>query len=216
MISMKWRKMMKKHIITEMILVIAFIGVCFWNVRQQQDVVFFRETVAALKEKQKDYKEKKQQLIFENERLSDEIMDTSKSLKEIHEKSVNDETNVDSNSEFINIVTKLFKANLNFTPENYEERKKEVSSYLSDDLSEEYFGQKRNTYQDSKKTFTKLVTLELFPKYQKNKEIEGLVIAHYESKQSDQNWTEAMNIFKVKYSGEIKKVTNIINLGSGY
>lgn len=206
---------MKKHLLIELSLVIVFLGVGFWNIRQQHDVLSLRETVQFLKEEQKGSKEKEQRLLSENERLSDEAKAVSESLKEIRQKYVNAGTNVDLNSEFINIVTKLFEANLNFTPENYNDKKKEVSSYLSEELRKKYFGQERKTYQDANGTSSKLESISVYIKSSTNGALEGVAIVYYRSKKDNQGWINGMTIFKVTYTTESKQITEIVNLGNG-
>lgn len=204
----------EKHIMIELVLVILFGVVSFWNVTKHQDTVSLRETAATLKKENKEYKTKRQQLLSENERLSDQATTTSESLKRVQQKYANSGTDTDLNSEFTDAVTKVFAANLNFTPENYKERKKEVSSYLSDDLNKEYFGQKRNTYQDANGTTSRLESLEVYPKEIQKDHLEGLLVVGFKSKQRGQEWTAQENIFKVIYNIETKKIEEILNLGN--
>ncbi|MFI3618588.1 hypothetical protein [Enterococcus avium] len=207
---------MKKHLLIELSLVIVFMGASFWNVRQQQEAVSLRETVVALKEQEKDSKAKRQHLISEKEYLSDEVAATSKALKTAEKKFDRAEANRGLNTEFINVVTKLFKANLNFTPENYDDRKKEVSNYLSEELNKDFFGQKRTTYQNVNGTSSKLESLEIYSKSHQDDEIIGLSVVYHKSKENGQDWSKGMNIFKVTYNKKSKKIVDIINLGSGY
>ncbi|MGM0123623.1 hypothetical protein IGI37_000995 [Enterococcus sp. AZ194] len=71
-----------------------------------------------------------------------QLVASSKTLKEFQNQNNNSGGDNDTNTEFINIVTKWFKASLNFTPENYAERKQEVSGHLSDDLKKSVFWSK--------------------------------------------------------------------------
>ncbi|WP_438782153.1 hypothetical protein [Enterococcus sp. DIV0187] len=198
----------------ELVLVILFGVMSFFNIQQQQETVSQKEAIATIKKENKEYKTKEQQLLSENERLSDQVTTASNSLKKVQQKYVNSGTDADLNSEFIDVVTKLFEANLNFTPENYEDRKKEVSNYLSEELNKEYFGQSRNTYQDANGTFSKLESLEVYPKGMQSNKAEGLVVVYYKSKQNKQNWIKGMNTFKVMFDVDKKKVISILNLGS--
>ena len=205
---------MKKHMMIELVLVILFGVMSFFNIQQQQETVSQKEAIATIKKENKEYKTKEQQLLSENERLSDQVTTASNSLKKVQQKYVNSGTDADLNSEFIDVVTKLFEANLNFTPENYEDRKKEVSNYLSEELNKEYFGQSRNTYQDANGTFSKLESLEVYPKGMQSNKAEGLVVVYYKSKQNKQNWIKGMNTFKVMFDVDKKKVISILKLGS--
>ncbi|WP_242550648.1 hypothetical protein [Enterococcus hulanensis] len=213
---MEWGEMMRKRVLIELVLTLIILGVSFWNIRQQQESVFFEETIANLKEKQKVSKRSTDRLISENERLSYEVSESSKILKKTRQIYNNSGTNLDLNSEFVNVVTKLFAANLNFTPENYVDRKNEVSGFLSEELSKEYFGENRKTYQDANDTTSKLVSLDIYTKGLQQDDLEGLVVIYYKSKHSDQDWIRGMNIFKITYNSKSEKVTNIINLGSEY
>jgi hypothetical protein len=95
-------------------------------------------------------------------------------------------------------------------------RRKEVSSYLTENLNKKYFGQKRKTYQNANGTFSKLESLEIYPKEAQGTEIEGLVVACYENKHDGYDWIIGKNIFKVQCNNEIKKFTNITSPGSYY
>ncbi|EOH72108.1 hypothetical protein [Enterococcus malodoratus] len=207
---------MRKHKFIDLFLILVILAISFWNVTQQQEKVSLKESVAALNEKNKELVDKEKDLHHENERLSKQAEESSESLKKIQRQCINSGVDVDLNTDFINIVTKLFEANLNFTPKNYEDRKQEVSGYLSDELNKEYFGQKRNTYQDANGTISQLESLEVYTKGVQEGIIEGLVIVHHRSKQNGEIWTNGMNIFKVFYSNEFEKFVKIENLGSRY
>lgn len=207
---------MAKHRLIELALVLVIIGVSFWNVKQQQEAVSLRESVVALNEDNKELVAKEEKLIYENKNLVKQVTAASDSLKIIQKQYTNSGQNNDLTTEFVNFVSRLFEVNLNFTPENYEDSKQKVSSYLSDELNKEYFGQSRNTYQDANDTFSKLESVEVYPKSVQNDEMNGLVVVYHKSKKSDQDWIKGMNIFEVSYSIELKKVTKIINLGNGY
>jgi len=205
---------MKKHLLVELVLIIILLGIGFWNVKQQQETISLREETDILKEEQKSLLEEKEELFSENERLSDQAVASSESLKKFQQECTNKEITIDLNAEFTDVVTKLFEANLNFTPENFDERKKEVSNYLSEELSKEYFGQKRNTYQDANDTLSKLESLYIYFNGSQSKNSEGLIVVHYKNKKNGQEWRKARNIFKIKYNRESKKVIEIVNLGS--
>lgn len=207
---------MKKKGLTELVLVLFVLGVSFWNVKQQQETLSLREAISVLDEDKKELKLKEEELIKENDQLTKQVASLSKSLKEFQKQKNNSGADTDVNTEFINIVTKLFKTNLNFTPENYDDRKHEVSGYLSEELIKEYFGQSRNTYQDANDTISQLIYLEVYSKGIRENDIEGIVVAYHKSKRSNQNWINGMNIFKVTYDSDSKKVIKIINLGTGY
>lgn len=207
---------MRKQILIKLIFVVVTLGIGFWNVKQQQETVSLKESIAVLNKKNKDLADKEEELHQENERLAKQAEDSSESLKKVQRQCINSGLDVDLNTDFINIVTKLFEANLNFTPENYEDRKHEVSGYLSDELKKEYFGQRRKTYQNANGTSSKLETLEVYPKKIRDNELEGLVVVSYKSKKSNKNWINGMNIFKVNFNVEKKKLVKIINLGSSY
>ncbi|MBO0451129.1 hypothetical protein [Candidatus Enterococcus murrayae] len=205
---------MKKNRIVELTLLIIILGIGFWNVKQQQKILYLRSSVESLVDDNKNLKVKQNELISENDRLEKAAESSAESLKRIQKEIAN--TGVDLNDEFITFVSKLFEANLNFSPNNYSDRKKTVSGYLSDELIKEYFGQGRNTYQESNHTNSKLESIEVYPKGIQNSKLSGLVVVYYKSKQVDQDWMEGMNIFKVTYDSHTKKVTEIENLGSGY
>lgn len=213
---MEWRMRMKKHLVIELTLIISLSVVSFWNVKQQQETVFQKEAIVDLKKENKEYKTKEQQLLLENEHLSDQAKSASTSLEKVQQEYANLGIDTDLNTEFTNVVTKLFEANLNFTPENYEDKKKEVSSYLSEELNKEYFGQKRKTYQNANGTFSKTESIEIYPRGMQNFELESLIVIDYKSKQSGQDWIKGMNIFRVTYDIKIRKFKKIVNLGNGY
>lgn len=200
----------------EAILILTILGCSFWNIQKQQENVSLRESVANQDEKQKELKQKQEKLLQENDQLSEKNTAYFESIKKMQKAEKNLGVDSDLNMEFINIVTNLFEANLNFTPENFEQRKKEVALYLSEKLNKEYFGQKRNTYQDANNTASKLESLEVYSKGKDNQEIEGLIVTKYKCKQRDQDWVKGMNIFKLIYDNESKKIIKIDNLGSSF
>ncbi|MFR3287075.1 MAG: hypothetical protein ACLTQU_07160 [Enterococcus casseliflavus] len=209
---------MKKHVLIEAILILTILGCSFWNIQKQQENVSLRESVANQDEKQKELKQKQEKLLQENEHLTDEAVECSESLMEMQKADVEAKTGTDknSNSDFINVVTKLFEANLNFNPENYADKKKEVASYLTEELSKEYFGQKRSTYQDTNGTSSKLETLEVYTKKLTNSYLKGVVVVNFKSKFIGQGWTNNKNIFELSYDLKTKKISKISNLGSVY
>lgn len=207
---------MKKCVLIDLVLVVVIFGISFWNVKQQQQTFSLREAIVALNEEKKELQVKEDELINENAQLTKQLVVSSKSLKEFQSQNNITGTDTNDNAEFIKIVTKLFEANLDFTPENYEERKKEVSGYLSKELKEKYFGQNRETYQDANDSTSQLESLDIYSKELKTNEVEGLVVAFHKSHKSGNEWVNGMNIFKVAYNNETKEVTKIVNLGSGY
>lgn len=207
---------MKKNRIVKLMLLIVILGIVYCNVKQQQKVIYLRNSVESLIDDNKDLKVKAEELTSENDRLAKIAESSSESLKRIQKEIANTGVDDDLNDEFIKFVSKLFEANLNFSPDNYSDRKKTVSGYLSNELIKEYFGQGRNTYQESNHTTSKLESIEVYPKGIQNTKSNGLVVVYYKSKQVDQDWIKGMNIFKVTYNSHIKKVTEIENLGSGY
>lgn len=207
---------MRKHRLIELVLVVAIFSISFWNIKQQQETLSLRAAVAALDEDKKELQMKAEELINENDQLIKQEAAFSKSLKDFQNQNNNSGVDTGINIEFIKIVSKLFEANLNFTPENYEDRKREVSGYLSDELKKEYFGQRRNTYQDANGTTSQLIALETYQKGVQNNNLEGLVTVNYKSKKDGQEWVKRMNIFQVTYNDEIKKIVKIKNLGGIY
>ncbi|MGM0110076.1 hypothetical protein [Enterococcus sp. DIV0187] len=207
---------MKKSRIIELMLLIVILGIGYWNVKQQQKILYLRNSVESLVDDNKKLKVKQKGLISEKDRLKKAAESSSKYLKRIQKEITNTGVNIDLNDEFVAFVSKLFEANLNFSPKNYIDKKKTVSSYLSDELVKEYFGQGRNTYQEFNHTTSKLESIEVYPKEIKNTKLSGLVVVYYKSKQVDQYWIKGMNIFKVTYDSHTKKVTEIENLGSGF
>lgn len=213
---MKRGERMKKHILIDLTLVLLILGVIFWNVRVQQEAVTLRKKVSTLNEAEKKLMVKAEELLDENERLSEQANASDKSLKKFQQNYGNAGTNTNLNTEFISVVTKLFGANLNFTPETFKNRKREVSGFLSEELSKEYFGESRKTYQDSNGTTSILESLEVYLKGVQNRELEAIVIVYHKSRQNGQDWNKGMNIFKVTFNSETKMVTEIENIGSGF
>lgn len=207
---------MRKHRLIELALALVVLGVSFWNVRQQQEMVSLREIIVTLNEGKKDLQMKEEEMINKNNHLKKKVVTSSKTLKEFQSQNNKSGADTVENTEFINIVTRLFEANLNFTPENYEERKQEVSGHLSDELKNEYFGQNRKTYQDANETTSKLESLEIYSQEVKNNELVGVTIVYHRNKQINKEWVNGMNIFKIKYNIKTNKFTEIINLGKGY
>lgn len=207
---------MKENFSGKLVLFLIIIGVSFWNFRLQHDKVSLRNTMEVLKEDKNDLEDRESDLNYENERLTKQAAASNKSLKQFQQKYANAGTNINLNTEFISIITKLFEANLNFTPETFKNRKKEVSGYLSEELSKEYFGENRKTYQESNGTTSMLESLEVYSNGLQNTELEGIVIVYHKSRQSGQEWNKGMNIFKVTFNSETKKVIEIENIGSGF
>lgn len=207
---------MRKRGLIELILVLVILGVSIWSVKQQQETFTLRDAIVLLHEEKKELRMKEEELINENDQLTKQVEASYKSLKEYQKKNTNLGVDSDINSEFINIVTKLFEANMNFTPENYEARKQEVSGYLSNELIQQYFGKNRDTYQDSNDSSSQLESLDIYTKGVQSNKLEGIVVAYHRSKKSGQAWVKGMNIFKVYYSVKSKKISKIVNLGSGY
>lgn len=209
-------EIMRKHVLIEVVLVLIISGVVFWNVCQQQKIVTLQGIISTLKKDNVAVEEKNKKLISENRHLSNQVKNARDSLIKEKREYTNSGTNIDLNSEYINIVTKVFEANLNFTPKNFEDKKEEVSQYLSDELKEEYFGQQRKSYQNANGTTSQLESLEIYPKEIQNNDLEGVAMVQYKSKQVGQKWTKDMNIFKVVYDIRSKKISKIVNVGSGY
>lgn len=207
---------MKKQAILLVILLVITVGISYWNVEQQQTIVLLRETSSTLKRENKTVKSEEQERTLEIDQLKNQLAASTEALKKLQKQSADTATDVDPIGEYVLTVTKLYEANLNFTPETYKHCKEEVTNYLSDELIKEYFGQKRNTYQEANGMTSKLISLEVYPKVDKYDEIEGLVVVHHQSKMSGKDWLSGMNIFKVTYDRNTKKVTKIKNLGSGY
>lgn len=203
---------MKKNRIVELMLLIVILGIGYWNVKQQQKILYLRNSVESFVDVNKELKVKQNELISENDRLEK----VAESLKRFQKEIANTGIDIDLNDEFITFVSNLFEANLNFSPNNYSDRKKTVSGYLSDELVKEYFGQDRKTYQEFNHTTSKLESIEVYPKGVQNTKLSGLVVVYYKSKKVDQDWIKGMNIFKVTYDSHTKKVTEIENLGSGF
>lgn len=206
---------MKKHVLIELVLIVVIFGISFWNVKQQQEIVSLRNAIVVLDEDKIELQVKEEEWTNKNNQLTKQLAAASKSLGEFQDQNKISGADTDANIEFINIVTKLFEANLNFTPENYEDRKQEVSCYLSDDLKKEYFGNNRETYQDANGTTSKLESLEVYFKGEQNDVLEGLGIVQHKNKLSGQDWVKEMNIFKVLYNIKLKKIVKIINFGRG-
>lgn len=207
---------MKSHLLVKVILAIVIFGFVFLNLQQQRENVSLSKSLAVQKEKHKEHTEREEELRKENERLSKKITTYSKSLKKNQEVETNDGVDSELNAEFVDIVSKLFETNLNFTPENFIDKKKEVAEYLSEELKQNFFGQGRNTYQDANSTTSRLESLEVYLKKLQNNELEGLIVAKHKSKQLGQDWKKGLNFFKVEYDITNKKVTKIENIGGGY
>lgn len=211
---MKWEKLMKKSILTKVVLALIILGVSFWNIKQQQEALVLRETVSTLKKDHIVLEDKKRELLSENEQLSYQAKNTKNLLEKVQNEVSSPGSKLQLNSNYIDIVTKLFEANLNFTPENFEDKKQEVLQYLSDELKKKYFGQNRKTYQDSNGTSSQLKSLKIFPKESQDKELEGLIVVCYKNKTKFRDWVNGSSIFKVTYSTEFNEILEIINLGS--
>lgn len=206
---------MKKHVLIKIILVLVILGVSFWNFQQQHENLSLKESVEVQEKSRIVFKEREKELQQENELLKEEIKVSSEALKKMREGRGNIEVDEKNDLEFIDVVTKLFEANLNFTPKNFIDKKKEVSSYLSDELKKSYFGQDRNTYQDANGVTSKLESLEIYPKREQKINVDGVVVCFYLSKMDNQVWNKDTIIFRVTYNSESKKVTRITNLGRG-
>lgn len=210
------RMLMKKQAILLAILLVFTVGISYWNVEQQQTIISLRETLSILNRENKTVKSEEQKRTSEIDQLKNQLAASTEVLKKLQKPIAHSATDADLIGEYVLTVTKLYEANLNFTPETYKQRKEEVTNYLSDELIKEYFGQKRNTYQESNGMTSKLISLEVYPKVEKHDEIEGLAVAYHQSKMSGEDWISGMNIFKVTYDRSTKKVIKIKNLGSGY
>ncbi|MDT2464401.1 hypothetical protein P7D98_00755 [Enterococcus avium] len=207
---------MKKHVLIEAILILIILGNGLWNIQQQQGATSLRKNVSILKKEKKIYKQEKKRLISENEHLLHQGARTTESVRKAQQTQDNSRVNVDLNSEFTVVVNNLFEANLNFTPENLEEKKKEIANYLSKELIKEYFGQNRKTYQEANGTSSRLESLDIYQKKLQNEVWEGLVVVYYKSKQINQDWKMEMNIFRLTYDDSTGKIIRITNLGNGY
>lgn len=209
-------KTMKKHRLVVLSLIIILIGIIFLNIHQHKEIISFRNITSTLYEEQTILKNKNEELFDQNNRLEEQVKHSSESLKEMKKKYENSGIRSDLKSEYIDIVNKLFDANLNFTPKTIKNKKKEVSKYLTDELDKVYFGQNRKTYQDVNGTYSKLKSIEIYLKEPQEKEIEGLVVICFVSKQGQGEWSKKSSIFKVYYDSESKKIADIINLGTVY
>ena len=86
-------------------------------------------------------------------------------------------------------------------------------------MNEEYFGQKRKTYQDSNEVTCQVKSIEVYMKGNSENTldvIDGLAVVTYKSKQEGQIWSRGKNIFKISYNFRQEKIVEISNIGNGY
>lgn len=207
---------MKKNFFIEALLILTVLVFSFMSIHLLQEKKLLIETVVIHEKKQKALNKRVEELKNEKECLLGNLADASEAKRKVQK--VDSITGVDSdlNTKFNDLITKLFEANLNFTPENFADKKKEVASYLTKELNNEYFGKERNTYQDVNETSSMLEKIEIYHKMMNDEQIEGLIIVYYKSKRSGHEWTEGMNIFKINYKSDVNKVSEISNLGSTF
>lgn len=210
------RGIMRKYNLIILALILIILGISFWNVTYQQEVFSLKKRAVTLSENNKKLTETNEYLVAEKEQLESQVTVYSQSLKKLKKRCISSKVDIDLNETFVKKVNKLFEASLNFTPENYKDRKQEITDYLSEELRIDYFGQNRSTYQEANDTFSKLESLEVYPNVAKNNTLDGLVVIHYKSKKTGCSWVNGMNIFKVKFDNESNKFVDIINLGNSF
>lgn len=207
---------MKKNFFIEALLILTVLVFSFMSIHLLQEKKLLIETVVIHEKKQKALNKRVEELKNEKECLLGNLADSSEAKRKVQKVDSITGVNSDLNTRFNDLITKLFEANLNFTPENFADKKKEVASYLTKELNNEYFGKERNTYQDVNETTSMLEKIEIYHKMMNDEQIEGLVIVYYKSKRSGHEWTEGMNIFKINYKSDVNKVSEISNLGSTF
>ncbi|EOH86281.1 hypothetical protein [Enterococcus pallens] len=121
--------------------------------------------------------------------------------------------------EFEKIVNTTYQELYNYTPETYEQRKDKVKNYLSDDLMKTYFGNK-GTFGDAANNESKLTKASVYHDEMKDNQIQGIVVARYESRYVSEyasgEFFKGMELYEITYDSAEKKLTHIQSLGSGF
>lgn len=58
--------------------------------------------------------------------------------------------------------------------------------------------------------------LEVYQKGIENNKVEGVVVVYHRNKKIGLSWKSGMNLFKVAYNTETKKIVEILNLGNSF
>lgn len=136
-----------------------------------------------------------------------------KQYEELKQQHINTEGSKERQAFDARIQT-FFEKMYTFTPDTYGQRKKEVQSFLSGTLYQEYFPEEP-FIGDSNGISSDLLSCDVYVKAWSTKQIEGLVVVRYSSG-SAYGEQKAMNVFALTYDPQNEWIEKMDNLGSGY
>lgn len=189
--------------------VLLLVGVLFLTVNLQKE----KKEVKTVESKLVVLKAQNDQLNTEKGELNESTSNYREEVAKMEKQLLNSGKDIDLNQEYEKTVKELFETLINFTPSNYGEKKKQAENYYSDELKNQFQGDKRN-FSDSNGVTSTLEYIDVFSKSVQDGEMKGIVVEEHESGMSSDTMQKGRAMFLVSYDINTKKITELKNLGS--
>lgn len=189
--------------------VLLLVGVAFLTINVQQQ----KQEVKTVESKLVVLKAQNDQLKTEKGELNESTSNYREEVAKMEKQLLNSGKDIDLNQEYEKTVKELFETLINFTPSNYGEKKKQAENYYSDELKNQFQGDKRN-FSDSNGVTSTLEYIDVFSKSVQDGEMKGIVVEEHESGMSSDTMKKGRSMFLVSYDINTKKITELKNLGS--
>lgn len=189
--------------------VLLLVGVLFLTINLQQE----KKEVKTVESKLVVLKAQNDQLKTEKGELNESTSNYREEVAKMEKQLLNSGKDIDLNQEYEKTVKELFETLINFTPSNYGEKKEQAENYYSDELKNQFQGDKRN-FSDSNGVTSTLEYIDVFSKSVQDGEMKGIVVEEHESGMSSDTMQKGRAMFLVSYDINTKKITELKNLGS--
>lgn len=189
--------------------VLLLVGVLFLTINLQQE----KKEVKTVESKLVVLKAQNDQLKTEKGELNESTSNYREEVAKMEKQLLNSGKDIDLNQEYEKTVKELFETLINFTPSNYGEKKKQAENYYSDELKNQFQGDKRN-FSDSNGVTSTLEYIDVFSKSVQDGEMKGIVVEEHESGMSSDTMQKGRAMFLVSYDINTKKITELKSLGS--
>lgn len=200
---------MNKTMIPWITTVLLLVGVLFLTINLQQE----KKEVKTVESKLVVLKAQNDQLKTEKGELNESTSNYREEVAKMEKQLLNSGKDIDLNQEYEKTVKELFETLINFTPSNYGEKKKQAENYYSDELKNQFQGDKRN-FSDSNGVTSTLEYIDVFSKSVQDGEMKGIVVEEHESGMSSDTMQKGRAMFLVSYDINTKKITELKSLGS--
>ncbi|MCO5478437.1 hypothetical protein NG891_17035 [Enterococcus gallinarum] len=192
---------------------VLFLGALFYVQQVHKEMQTMQQDLIQVKEEKNQLTQNETQLgqALTSEKQAHEAL--QKQYEELKQQHINTEGSKERQA-FDTRIQIFFEKMYTFTPDTYGQRKKEVQSFLSDTLYQEYFPEAA-FIGDSNGISSDLLSCDVYVKAWSTKQIEGLVVVRYSSG-SAYGEQKAMNVFALTYDPQNEWIEKMDNLGSGY